>query len=47
MTLVRYPGAVNDPDTGELISDAQAAETVHTAFTSTKTRQRHPDRAGL
>jgi hypothetical protein len=26
-TPVRYPGAVEDPDTGELISDAQVAET--------------------
>src|ERR687893_950399 len=34
-TPVHYPGAVTDPDTGELISDAQVAETVHTAFTST------------
>jgi hypothetical protein len=33
---VRYPGAVTDPDTGELISDAQVAETTYTAFTSTK-----------
>ena len=34
-TPVRYPGAVTDPDTGELISDAQVAETSYTAFTST------------
>lgn len=27
---VNYPGAVLDPDTGELISDAQVAETTHT-----------------
>ncbi len=33
---VRYPGAVIDPDTGELISDAQVAETTFTAFASTK-----------
>ena len=42
-TPVRYPGAVTDPDTGELISDAQVAETTHTAFTSTK----HPVTARL
>ena len=29
---VRYPGAVVDPDTGELISDAQVAEVPYTAF---------------
>jgi hypothetical protein len=29
---VRYPGAVVDPDTGELISDAEVAETTYTAF---------------
>jgi Transposase DDE domain group 1 len=32
---VRYPGAVIDPDTGALISDAEVAETPHTAFAST------------
>lgn len=31
-TPVRYPGAVIDPDTGELISDAQVAEAPFTAF---------------
>jgi hypothetical protein len=31
-TPVHYPGAVTDPDTGELISDAQVAEVEHTAF---------------
>lgn len=35
-TPVHYPGAVRDPDTGELISDAEVAEIEHTAFTSTK-----------
>jgi len=35
-TPVHYPGAVTDPDTGELISDAQVAETQYTAFASTK-----------
>ena len=30
---VQYPGAVIDPDTGDLISDAQVAETEYTAFT--------------
>jgi hypothetical protein len=29
---VHYPGAVTDPDTGALISDAQVAETAYTAF---------------
>jgi hypothetical protein len=29
---VRYPGAVIDPDTGELISDAEVAEVTYTAF---------------
>jgi hypothetical protein len=33
-TAVRYPGAVVDPDTGELISDAEVAEVPFTAFTS-------------
>ncbi|WP_098510862.1 IS1380 family transposase [Amycolatopsis sulphurea] len=32
---VRYPGAVEDPDTGKLISDAEVAETVYTAFAGT------------
>ena len=34
-TPVHYPGAVLDPDTGELISDAQVAEVQFTAFAST------------
>jgi hypothetical protein len=34
-TPVSYPGAVRDPDTGEWISDAEVAETTHTAFGST------------
>nr|WP_202897522.1 IS1380 family transposase [Actinopolymorpha pittospori] len=42
-TPVHYPGAVTDPDTGELISDAEVAETEFTAFTSTK----HPVTARL
>jgi len=33
---VRYPGAVTDPDTGELISDAEVAEVAYTAFAGTK-----------
>lgn len=33
-TPVRYPGAVIDPDTGQLISDAEVAEIEFTAFTS-------------
>lgn len=40
---VVYPGAVLDPDTGELISDAQVAETTFTAFASTE----HPVTARL
>lgn len=36
-TRVHYPGAVVDPDTGELISDAEVAEVPFTAFASTKT----------
>jgi hypothetical protein len=36
-TPVHYPGAVIDPDTGTLISDAQVAEVTYTAFASTKT----------
>ena len=40
---VRYPGAVVDPDTGELISDAEVAEVEFTAFASTK----HPVTARL
>ena len=36
-TPVHYPGAVEDPDTGELISDAEVAEVpVFTAFVSTE-----------
>ena len=33
---VQYPGAVTDPDTGELISDAQVSEVEHTAFADTR-----------
>ncbi|MDX6239191.1 MAG: hypothetical protein QOG10_4006 [Kribbellaceae bacterium] len=33
-TPVHYPGAVVDPDTGELISDAEVAETQFTTFAS-------------
>jgi Transposase DDE domain group 1 len=42
-TPVRYPGAVLDPDTGELISDAEVAEVPYTAFAGTK----HPVTARL
>lgn len=42
-TPVHYPGAVLDPDTGELISDAEVAEVTFTAFASTK----HPVTARL
>jgi Transposase DDE domain group 1 len=34
-TPVQYPGAVVDPDTGQLISDAEVAEIEYTAFAST------------
>jgi hypothetical protein len=40
---VTYPGAFTDPDTGELISDAEVAETEFTAFASTE----HPVTARL
>ena len=33
---VRYPGAVIDPDTGQLISDAEVAEVEFTAFADTR-----------
>lgn len=33
---VQYPGAVTDPDTGELISDAQVSEVEYTAFAGTR-----------
>jgi hypothetical protein len=42
-TPVRYPGAVIDPDTGQLISDAEVAEVPFAAFAST----RHPVTARL
>jgi hypothetical protein len=42
-TPVTYPGAMLDPDTGELISDAEVAETEFTAFSSTE----HPVTARL
>ncbi|MEH0931444.1 IS1380 family transposase [Micromonospora sp. CPCC 205558] len=35
-TPVHYPGAVVDPDTGELISDAQVSEVEYTAFAGTR-----------
>jgi hypothetical protein len=42
-TAVHYPGAVLDPDTGALISDAEVAEVAFTAFASTT----HPVTARL
>jgi len=42
-TPVQYPGAVLDPDTGKLLSDAEVAETTFTAFGSTN----HPVTARL
>jgi hypothetical protein len=35
---VRYPGAVVDPDTGQLVSDAQVAEVQYTAFADSRYR---------
>jgi hypothetical protein len=35
-TPVHYPGAVTDPDTDELISDAQVSEVEYTAFADTR-----------
>jgi Transposase DDE domain group 1 len=35
-TPVHYPGAVTDPDTGQLISDAQVSEVEYTAFAGTR-----------
>jgi hypothetical protein len=35
-TAIRYPDAFVDPDTGELLSDAEVAETTYTAFTGRK-----------
>jgi hypothetical protein len=37
-TPVRYPNAVQDPDTGAWISDAEVAEVPYTAFASTTDR---------
>src|SRR4051794_760800 len=37
-TPVRYPGAVQDPDTGAWISDAEVAEVPYTAFAATEDR---------
>jgi hypothetical protein len=37
-TPVHYPGAVVDPDTGQLISDAQVAEVPFTAFADSRYR---------
>jgi hypothetical protein len=37
-TPVRYPGAVQDPDTGAWISDAEVAEVPYTAFAHTNDR---------
>ena len=35
---MRYPGAVQDPDTGAWISDAEVAEVTYTAFAATTDR---------
>src|SRR5215211_6147632 len=37
-TPVRYPGAVQDPDTGAWLSDAEVAEVPYTAFAATTDR---------
>lgn len=39
-TPISYPNAVADPDTGELISDAEVAETQFTAFVSRRKSER-------
>ncbi len=39
-TPVHYPEAVVDPDTGELISDAEVAEITHTAFAKNKNKKK-------
>jgi len=58
-TPVRYPGAVQDPDTGAWISDAEVAEVTYTAFAHTQDRTtarlvvrrvkdaRYPDGSGV
>jgi hypothetical protein len=58
-TPVRYPGAVQDPDTGKWISDAEVAEVTYTAFAHTNDRTtarlvvrrvkdaRYPDGSGV
>ena len=33
---VKYPGSFTDPDTGQLVSDAQVAEVAYTAFAGTR-----------
>jgi hypothetical protein len=35
---VHYPGAITDPDTGELISDAQVSEAESAAFANSRYR---------
>jgi hypothetical protein len=42
---IDYPNAFADPDTGELISEAQVAERVFTAFTGRRARDGASDRA--
>lgn len=46
-TPVQYPGAVLDPDTGTLISDAEVAEIPYTAFGRADRRDEHPVTARL
>ena len=45
-TPVHYPGAVDDPDTGTLVSDAEVAETPYTLHLGPGQAHHHPaDRA--
>jgi hypothetical protein len=39
-TAIRYPDAFVDPDTGELVSDAEVAEVEYTAFTGRRKAER-------
>jgi len=46
-TPIKYPRAVLDPDTGTWISDAEVAETTHTAFTGSRHPKAHQVTARL
>jgi hypothetical protein len=43
-TPIQYPNAIEDPDTGELISDAEIAAVTYTAFTGQPKARRSPPR---